>query len=99
MIVVAVLCLIGAAGWTVFYRQKDTSNNNAISSSNSTGSPEEHDSSAEKQQPVNVPTTEIKNSMFSVSIPKDWNFRKCMDTDGLSAITVAGDGDMRCIWD
>lgn len=95
LIVIVVLVLIGGAIWFVTIRKKD--NSSAQTNQTKTTASQKASNTAEtKDQATSIPTNEIVNSKFSVSIPESWNSRTCSDIEGLGAIVPPSGGPMAC---
>jgi type II secretory pathway pseudopilin PulG len=100
LIVAVVVGLLGAVGWFVYDRQSNGSKSNQTSQQNSseqTGTIEQNQNSVNEENLIKTNT--ITNAKFSVNLPSDWNYRSCMDHDGLGVLVAGGGGDMKCLFD
>jgi hypothetical protein len=98
LIVVVVVGLIGAVGWFVVDRKKPTNSQAPATSQTNTPKETVTNPKQEAEAKVTIQTNKITNKKFTVNLPSDWNYRSCMDHDGLGALVAGAGGDMRCIW-
>lgn len=98
--IIAVL-VIGLVGWRLLdARQgkgvKKTSTDSATSQTSE--KLEAHSQEVAKASELEGEKLEFKtdHGSFSVTVPKDWNYRRCGDHDGLVLLDLGGDGLLTC---